>query len=240
MIHPLVPYGLKGFVWYQGEWNGGENEIYTKRMQALVGGWRKAWGNEDLPFYYVQLARMPEKDHSPWNGSGLCPTREAQLKALSIPKTGMACIIDLEGSSGWHPGDKQDVGKRLALWALRNDYGMKDVTPSGPLYKSMRIDGGRIVVSFDYADKGLILGTKKDVAPFRRDESGVVGSIAIAGEDRKWVPAKAVIEGQTIVVSSQEVPNPVAVRYGYTNDPDNCNLYNTDQLPASPFRTDNW
>lgn len=240
MIHPIVPYALRGFVWYQGEWNGGENEIYTKRMQALVGGWRKVWGNESLPFYYVQLARMPEKDHSPWLANGLTPTREAQLKALSIPNTGMACIIDLMGSSGWHPGDKQDVGRRLSLWALKNEYGMKSIVPSGPLYKSMRIDDGKIVISFDYADKGLIAGTKTDVQPFQKLDTNELPSFAIAGEDRQWHHAKAVIEGKTVVVSSPEVPNPVAVRYAYCNDPEPCHLYNTDELPASPFRTDDW
>ena len=240
MIHPLVPFALRGFVWYQGEWNGGENDIYVKRMQALIGGWRKIWGMGELPFYYVQLARMPENDHSPWLGNGLSPTREAQRKCLSIPHTGMASIIDLEGSSGWHPGNKQDPAKRLTRWALRNEYGMKDLVPSGPLYKSMRVEGSTIVLGFDAVGTGLMVGLKKGLEPVQKASNTTPGSFAIAGGDKKWFPAKAAIKGAEVVVSSPDVAKPVAVRYGYCNDPDNCNLYNNEGLPASPFRTDEW
>ncbi|MCX6343847.1 MAG: sialate O-acetylesterase [Armatimonadetes bacterium] len=239
MIHPLVPFALRGFVWYQGEWNGGEDDIYVERMKALIGGWRKIWGMGDLPFYYVQLARMPEKDHSPWLGNGLTPTREAQLKSLSIPNTGMSCIIDLEGSSGWHPGNKQDPSKRLALWALKNEYGMNNLVVSGPLYKSMRFEGNKIIISFDYTGSGLMVGLKNGLEPVKQ-LLGTLGSFGIAGEDKKWFPATADIIGKEVIVSSPDVAAPAAVRYGYCNDPDNCNLYNIEGLPASPFRTDNW
>jgi sialate O-acetylesterase len=241
MIHPLVPFALRGFVWYQGEWNGGEGDIYVKRMQALVGGWRKIWGRGELPFYYVQLARMAEKNHSPWLGDGLSSIRDAQLKSLSIPHTGMASLIDLEnGEFNWHPGNKQDPAKRLARWALNHEYGMQNLVPSGPLYKSMRVDGDKIAIAFDYVASGLMVGLKKGLEPVQRLTDAELASFAIAGEDRKWVLAKASIKGAEVVVSSPDVPKPVAVRYAYANNPEGCNLYNKEGLPASPFKTDDW
>ncbi len=242
MIHPLVPFSLRGFVWYQGEWNGGENDIYVKRMEALITGWRKVWGRDDLPFYYVQLARMPQKDSLPWQGDGLSPTREAQRRSLAIPHTGMAVIIDLPGESGWHPRNKQDVAKRLARWALAKDYGQKDLVYSGPLYKDMKVEGGRIRIAFEppSVGSGLMAGTKDGLAPVQPAPGQPLGSFAIAGADRKWVRATAVIDGRDVVVSSAEVPAPVAVRYAYGQDPADANLYNTEGLPASPFRTDDW
>lgn len=240
MIYPLVPFALRGFVWYQGEWNGGENDIYVKRMQALIGGWRAVWGNPDLPFYYVQLARMPQKDCLPWQGDGLSPTREAQRKCLSIPHTGMATIIDLEGSSGWHPTNKQDVAKRLSLWALRNEYGRKSLVVSGPLYKQMDVQGTKIRVRFDSVGSGLVIGTKSGPEPVKLTPDQPLRNFAVAGADKKWVCATAVINDNDVLVSSPDVANPVAVRYAYCQDPEGCNLYNKDGLPASPFRTDDW
>jgi sialate O-acetylesterase len=251
MIHPLVPFAIRGAVWYQGEWNGGEDEVYHQRMKTLVAGWRSVWNMPEMPFYYVQLARMPEKDHSPWLGNGLAPTRDAQRRSLDIPHTGMAVIIDLEGSSGWHPGDKQDVGLRLSLWALRNEYGMKDLACSGPLYKSMTVEGNRIRIKFDNVGSGLMIASKTGVAPIKRTPDQKLNSFAIAGSDpaapagsavasNRWFNASATIDGNDVLVSAPEVPNPVAVRYAYCNDPEGCNLYNKEELPASPFRTDNW
>lgn len=240
MIHPLVPFALRGFVWYQGEWNGGENDIYVKRMEALIGGWRKVWGRDDLPFYYVQLARMPTKDQSPWLGDGLAPTREAQRRSLAIPQTGMATIIDLPGDSGWHPRNKQDVAKRLSLWALRNEYGNKDLVVSGPLYRDMKVEGNRIRVRFDSTGSGLAIGAKEGLKPVEFPAGVALKCFAVAGADRRWVHATAVIDGTDVVVSSPEVAQPVAVRYAYCNDPEGANLYNREGLPASPFRTDDW
>ena len=240
MIHPIVPFGIRGVVWYQGEWNGGENDIYVKRMQALIAGWRKVWARPDLPFYYVQLARMPQKDTPPWKGDGLTPTREAQRRSLAIPHTGMAVIIDLPGSSGWHPPNKQDVAKRLSLWALRNEYGRKDLVCSGPLYSGMTVEGSRIRLTFDHTGSGLMVGTKNGLEPVKPAPDQPLNSFAMAGADRKWVLADAVIDGATVVVSSPEVPKPAAVRYAYCQDPEGANLYNKEGLPASPFRTDEW
>ena len=240
MIYPLVPFGIRGVVWYQGEWNGGEDEIYARRMRALIQGWRKAWGNEDLPFYYVQLARMPQKDSLPWQGDGLSPTRDAQRRSLAIPHTGMAVIIDLEGDAGWHPRNKQDVAKRLSLWALRNEYGQKDLVVSGPLFKDIAVEGAKIRIHFDSVGTGLMIATKTGLEPVKLTPSEPLRNFAVAGADRKWVLANAVFDGNDVVLSSLEVPNPVAVRYAYCQDPTGCNLYNKEGLPASPFRTDNW
>jgi len=240
MIYPLVPFALRGFVWYQGEWNGGENDIYVKRMQALIGGWRAVWGLPELPFYFVQLARMPQKDGLPWQGDGLSPTREAQRKCLAIPHTGMATIIDLEGSSGWHPTNKQDVAKRLSLWALRNEYGRKNLVVSGPLYKQMEVQGAKIRLHFESVGSGLVSGTKSGPELVKLTPNEPLKNFAVAGADKKWMPATAVIEGNDVVVCAPEVPNPVAVRYAYCQDPVGCNLFNKDNLPASPFRTDDW
>lgn len=240
MIHPLVPFGLRGFVWYQGEWNGGENDVYVKRMQALIGGWRKVWGREDLPFYYVQLARMPQKDNPPWMGDGLSPTREAQRRCLAIPNTGMATIIDLPGDSGWHPRNKQDVAKRLALWAMRNEYGRKDLVVSGPLFREMAVEGSKVRIRFDSVGSGLVVGAKSGLEPMKPTPEQALGCFAVAGADRRWVHATATIDGDAVVASAPEVPQPVAVRYAYCNDPEGANLYNREGLPASPFRTDEW
>jgi len=240
MIQPLVPYGLRGFVWYQGEWNGGENDIYVKRMEALIAGWRTVWGQDDLPFYYVQLARMPQEDNPPWQGDGLSPTREAQRRSLAIPHTGMAVIIDLPGDPGWHPRNKQDVSKRLSLWALHHQYGQEELVYSGPLYREMIQEEGAIRIRFDHTGSGLMAGTKDGLNPVQPAPGQPLASFAVAGADRQWVPANAVIDGHDVVVSAPEVPEPVAVRYAYCQDPEGANLYNKEGLPASPFRTDQW
>jgi sialate O-acetylesterase len=240
MIFPLLPFPLRGVVWYQGEWNGGENEVYVQRMRALIAGWRAVWKKPDMPFYYVQLARMPQKDCVPWQGDGLAPTREAQRKSLAIPYTGMATIIDLEGSSGWHPANKQDVAKRLSLWALRNEYGQKDLVVSGPLYKTHSVEGASIRIRFDSVGSGLVIGAKSGREAMKLTPDVPLRNFALAGADKRWFHAKAVLEGNDVLVSSPEVPSPVAVRYAYCQDPVGCNLFNKEGLPASPLRTDEW
>jgi sialate O-acetylesterase len=151
----------------------------------------------------------------------------------------MAVTIDVGEPNESHPRNKQDVGKRLALWALAKVYGFH-ITFSGPVYRNQTIEGGKIRISFDYAENGLMAGEKDGLAPVREVKDGRIGWFAIAGEDRKWHWANAVTDGPAIVVSSDEVPNPVAVRYAFTNNPEGIKLYNREGLPASPFRTDNW
>ena len=248
MINPLVRYGIKGALWYQGENNGNEGDSYFQKKRALIGGWRKAWDIGDFPFYFVQLCSFSgypgtKPNESPVGGEGWAALRMAQLKTLAIPKTGMAVSIDLAdiGNHGnIHPTNKKDVGERLALWSLAKDYGKKDLVSSGPLYKAMKIEEGKIRITFDSVGSGLTAATKKGYDPMVKDPSGLLKKFAIAGEDKKWVWADAVIEGATVVVSSPSVPKPVAVRYAFSWDPDGCNLYNLEGLPASPFRTDEW
>jgi sialate O-acetylesterase len=180
---------------------------------------------------------------NPANGNGWPKLRMAQNRTLTIPNTGMAVAIDLAdvGNPGdIHPKNKRDVGERLALWALAKDYGKKDLVYSGPLYKEMKVDGDKIRILFDHVGSGLTVATKKGYDPMVKDPQGKLRRFAIAGEDKKWVWANAVIDGATVVCSSPEVPKPLAVRYAFAQNPEGCNLYNNEGLPASPFRTDEW
>lgn len=247
-IHPLTRYGIKGAIWYQGESNGDEGETYYQKLRALIGGWRAAWGEGDFPFYLVQLAGRFSSDYTPAGkdpagGDGWAKIRMAQFKALTIPHTGMAVAMDLADvrePGDIHPKNKRDVGERLALWALAKDYGKKDLVYSGPLYKEKKIKANKIRIVFDSVGSGLTVANKKGFAPVVKEPQGKLKRFAIAGDDKKWAWANAVIDGKTVVVSSPEVPKPVAVRYAYTMSGDNCNLYNNEGLPASPFRTDVW
>jgi len=226
MISPLLPYGIRGAIWYQGEGNGDRGIQYRKLFKALINGWREVWGEGDFPFYFVQLANfMPvvsKPTEEPW-----AYLREAQTMALELPNTGMAVAIDIGDAEDIHPTNKQDVGKRLALNALAQVYG-KNIPYSGPMYKSMKTDGNKLRIQFAHTNGGLKIKGSKQLKGF-----------AIAGTDKKFVWAKAKIEGNEIVVWNSKVQNPVAVRYAWANNPV-CNLYNGADLPASPFRTDDW
>lgn len=243
MIHPIVPMPIKGALWYQGESNGPEGETYFQKMQALIGGWRKNWGQGDFPFYFVQLANYQAPTEDAAGGNGWAKLREAQLKTLALPNTGMAVIIDtvpLAQAPDIHPKNKYDVGARLAQWALARDYAQKGVVASGPLFQALKIDGSKAHLSFDYTGGGLIVGKKDGRNPATEAKDEKLKRFAIAGEDKKWFWAEAVIEGSTVVVSSPDVKAPVAVRYAFEMNPDGANLYNRAGLPASPFRTDSW
>jgi sialate O-acetylesterase len=245
MIAPWTRLPIAGAIWYQGESNGGDGDIYMNKMRALIGGWRAAWKQGDFPFYFVQLAAFyggsykPEND-TPAGGEGYARIRMAQTKTLAVPHTGMACAIDVGDATDIHPRNKFDVGKRLALWALKNDYGKADVVVSGPIFKEAKVDGNKIRISFDYLGGGLMVGKKVGRNPVDEVKDGKLARFAIAGEDKKFVWADAVIDGDTVVVSSAQVPNPVAVRYAYAAFPGGANLYNKAGLPAVPFRTDSW
>ena len=226
MIAPLIPYGIGGVIWYQGEANAGRAYQYRTLFPAMIKNWRKDWGQDDFPFLFVQLANFravnPQPTESDW-----AELREAQLMTLALPNTGMAVIIDIGDAKNIHPKNKQDVGKRLALWALARSY-EKELVYSGPIYKLMKTKGNKIILYFDHVGGGLIAGGDEPLKGF-----------AIAGADRKFVWADARIDGDNIVVSSDEVSAPVAVRYAWADNPV-CNLYNDQRLPASPFRTDKW
>ncbi len=239
MIHPLAPFAMRGAIWYQGESNGGEGESYYHKTQALVNGWRELF-NPDLAFYWVQLANWQSPNDNPAGGDGWAKIREAQRKALNIKHTGMAVIIDIGEAGDIHPRNKQDVGWRLAQWALHQTYDKKDVVPSGPLYKSQKVEGDSIRVSFDHVGNGLIVGKKEGLEPTKEVKDGKLGRFAIAGADKQWHWAEATIDGEDVIVKSPEVKAPVAVRYAFSMNPAGANLYNKEGIPASPFRTDDW
>ncbi|MCF7803738.1 MAG: glycosyl hydrolase family 2 [Candidatus Marinimicrobia bacterium] len=221
MIAPITPLTIRGVIWYQGEANTGRPEQYKTLFPTMIRDWRDQFGQENMPFYYVQIAPY---DYGPETASQRL--REAQFETLSVPYTGMAVTLDIGNPDNIHPANKQDVGKRLARWALVNEYG-KDAIPSGPLYTSMEKIDGKVILHFDYADGGLKI-TGDGSANFR-----------IAGNDRTFYPANVKVRKSTIVVSHPEVPNPVAVRYAW-DDTSAASLFNKAGLPASSFRTDDW
>ena len=226
MIAPLIPYGIAGAIWYQGESNAGRAYQYRKLFPAMIKNWRDDWGLGDFAFIFVQLANFKERKPDPGE-SDWAELREAQSMTLALPNTGMAVIIDIGDANDIHPKNKQDVGKRLSLWALANTY-KQQLEYSGPVYKSSKTEGNRIILTFDHAAGGLVAAPEPPLKGF-----------AIAGADRKFVWAEAAIEGDTVVVSSDKVSQPVAVRYAWADNP-LCNLSNKEGLPASPFRTDDW
>ncbi len=227
MIAPLLNYSIKGVIWYQGESNAKYPPEYHKLFSALIADWRQKWNQGDFPFLYVQLHNFMEVKDQP-SESDWAEVREAQLKTLTVPNTAMAVAIDIGEWNDIHPLNKEDVGKRLALAAQNVAYGEKDVVYSGPIYQSMKADGNKIILTFTNTDGGLVAKGCEELKYF-----------AIAGPDKKFLWAKAKIEGDKIVVWSDEVTNPVAVRYAWADNPDGANLYNKKGLPASPFRTDN-
>jgi sialate O-acetylesterase len=224
MITPLVPFAIRGVIWYQGESNAGRAYQYRTLFPVMIRNWRSAWGR-DFPFYFVQLAnwraRKSQPDESDW-----AELREAQAMTLREPQTGMAVTIDIGDGNDLHPRNKLDVGRRLAAWALAGTYGQK-VIPSGPLFDRYTIEGDKARIYFKY-NAGL-----------KTSDGGPVKGFAIAGEDRRFVWADARIDGDAVIVSSPTVSKPVAVRYAWADNP-TVNLYNAGGLPASPFRTDDW
>ena len=239
MIRPIIPFGIKGVIWYQGEGNAGRPWDYDKLMTALIGDWRGRWGLGDFPFLFVQLAAFQTPVKEPVQKDGWPVIRDMQLRTLKIPRTGMAVAIDIGEANDIHPHDKLDVGHRLALIARHMAYG-ENIEFSGPIYDGMKAEGDRIRIHFKHA-RGLKIGAHPqifdDVPPVAAPAE--LPAFSIAGSDKKWVPAKAVIEGESVVVSSEQVKEPVAVRYGWAKNPA-CHLYNGTNLPASPFRTDDW
>ncbi len=227
MIYPIIPYTIRGAIWYQGETNCMNNDgikYYTK-MKALINGWRKLWQEGDFPFYYVQLA--------PWNygeDTLLLPKFwEVQTTCLSIPNTGMAITTDLvDDITNIHPINKQDVGLRLALWALAKTYNQDKIVYSGPIYKDMSIEGDKIKINFNYTGSGLSSKNGEALSWFY-----------IAGSDSSFVKAQTKIEGNSVIVWNDNIKTPVAVRFGWSQAA-MPNLINKEGLPASPFRTDKW
>ena len=238
MINPLLPYAIKGAIWYQGEANAYNGADYGILFPTMIRDWREKWGQGDFPFLFVQLAGYGVPTTDPTRGRWAL-LREGQSKALALPNTGMATAIDVGHPTGIHPINKYPVGERLALLAKQVAYGQA-VVASGPTYGSMKADGGKIRVAFQNTGSGLVIGVPPampgaEPTPVPAELTG----FEIAGADQNWVPAKAVIDGTTVVVSSEQVPAPVAVRYCWADYPP-CSLYNKEGLPAYPFRTDDW
>lgn len=234
MIHPLVNFAIRGAIWYQGESNRNDCLLYEKKMEALIRGWREVWKLGDLPFGYVQLApyNYPYDREVP-NGDvpdffRLPLIWEAQVNTLRLPSTGMAIVTDITDLNDIHPRDKKDVGARLALWARAKVYGETGLVYSGPLFRSMTVEGDKARISFEHTGGGLIAN---DGQPLKWFE--------IAGEDRIFYKAEAEISGDTVIVRSPRVAVPVAVRFGW-HQLAVPNLANKEGLPASPFRTDRW
>jgi sialate O-acetylesterase len=224
MVHPFLGYGIKGVIWYQGEQNRSNPEIYDQLMVSMVREWRDLWDRGEFPFYYVQIAPFAYKDTI---GSANL-LREAQLKASSqISNSGMVVTMDVGAEQFIHPADKTTISKRLAYWAMANTYGMKGLPYASPVYQSMQVDKDLVTISFANAENGLSSFGKPLTA------------FEIAGVDKVFYPATARITGKGVVVQSSQVKNPVAVRYAFS-DWATGNLFNTEGLPASPFRTDNW
>ncbi|MEO0293706.1 MAG: sialate O-acetylesterase [candidate division WOR-3 bacterium] len=225
MVNPLIPYGIKGVIWYQGESNVGRERQYKELFPALIEGWRESWGEGAFPFYFVQIAPYLYEGE---NSTTSAKLREAQLVSmLTVPNTGMVVTLDIGDLNNIHPSNKVDVGKRLALWALNKSYGRENVVCSGPIFKSMVKKGSKIILYFDYIGSGLVSKEEK------------LKGFKIAGEDRVFVDAEAYIKDNTVIVYSKEVYEPVAVRYAFT-DGSEASLFNKEGLPASPFRTDDW
>jgi sialate O-acetylesterase len=222
MIHPLVPFGIRGAIWYQGESNSGEGMHYAERMKALVGGWRHIWGGGSLPFYFVQIAPFnyggnPERIGEFWEGQAAA--------ARMIPDSGMVVINDIGDLKDIHPANKQEVGRRLALWALARTYGKQDIVCSGPVFKSMSQDGSKLRLTFENAAGGLSSRDRKPLTWFE----------IIDAEEGGFVPADATIDGSSVVLSAKDVKNPVAMRFAWSMlaEP---NLVNSAGLPAGAFR----
>ena len=238
MIHPLVPFAIRGAVWYQGESNVANAHHYQTRFSLMIRDWRRRWGQGDFPFYYVQIA--------PFNYGGKFNTAcaelwDAQRRTLALPNTGMAVSTDVTSTHDNHASNKLAIGERLALWALAKTYGRKDIVYSGPLYRSMVVDGDRARILFDHVGGGLASRNRKPLDWF-----------SIAGKDRVFHPATATIDpstrsgqassgqaGESVVVRSPKVAQPIAVRFGWSGIAQ-PNLMNKEGLPASPFRTDDW
>lgn len=226
-INPLVGFTIKGAIWYQGENSSGRgfSHLYGDQLPTLITDWRTRWGQGDFPFAWVQLPNFRSPQTEPSQTDGWVQVQEGMLKTLSLPNTGMAVTIDVGEAKDIHPKDKQSVGQRLAQWALASVY-EKDMLPMGPIYRTSKVDGNKVIIEFDHSD-GL------------RAKGDKVEGFAIAGPDKKFVWADAKIDGDKVIVSSDKVTEPASVRYAWAANPV-FSLYNAANIPASPFRTDDW
>jgi len=229
MLSPLIPYGIRGAIWYQGEANGDRAYQYRRTFPLMINDWRQRWHEGDFPFYFVQLSSFNAGHGMELTGSNWAELREAQLLTLSLPNTGMAVTTDIGNPMDVHPTNKQDVGLRLALNALQKTYGM-NLVPCGPIYRSISIKDSLAILHFSNTGSGLDI----------HNRYGYLQGFQVAGADQQFKWAKAWVKGDSVIVYNETITAPVAVRYGWTDDAMDANLYNKEGLPASPFRTDHW
>jgi sialate O-acetylesterase len=231
MVHPLVSFGIKGAIWYQGESNTGRAHQYRQAFPLMIKDWRNRWGQGDFPFYFVQLATYFAGGGGNKNsGNEWAELREAQALTLQLPNTGMVVTTDIGNPKDIHPTNKQEVGRRLAQVALQQTYGQSSLQAQGPVFAEATPQGRQLVVRFAHTGSGLMA----------KDAYGYLYGFEVAGADRQWHYARAWIEGNTVVVQSDKVAAPVAVRYNWTDNAEAGNLYNMEGLPAAPFRSDSW
>ena len=227
MVNPLIPYGIRGVLWYQGETNTGRAYQYRQALPLLIADWRQHWNIGNFPFYIVQLSSFGDDNSE--TGSNWAELREAQTRTLNIPNTGIAVTTDIGNALDVHPKNKQDVGRRLAAIALNNLYG-HPMQFSGPVFDSFKTDSDKVILSFSHVGGGLSV----------HDKYGYLKGFTVAGEDRRFHYAKAYIEGNTVVVYADAVSRPSAVRYAWADDAGDANLFNQEGFPAISFRTDQW
>lgn len=242
MIHPVVPYGIKGAIWYQGESNRKMNpEKYARHIDALITGWRKAWNQDDFPLYYCQLAGFKEAVEGPdvlADYEGWVTVCDQMRRALSVKNTGMAVLNDIGEANDIHPRNKIDAGKRLAYWALAKDYGRTEIDYSGPLYRSHKIEDGKVIITFDEVAEGLMIGRKILLDPAIKVD-GPLDGFHIQDQNGKWHWAKAnIISPNQVEVFHPNIHNPKAARYAWSTNPVRANLYNKAGLPTSVFTTE--
>lgn len=242
MDYPLVPSYIKGLIWYQGEnseTNVQSTDSYFLKEKALAQGWKRAFGLDDFPFYVVLLANFqgPPANATP-DTTGWADTRIQQTNVLGIPHGGIASATDIGDAGDIHPQDKMDVGERLALWALKNDYGRTTIVPSGPVIRDVTVSGNKAICEFDYVGAGLMVGSKTLFQPTQEAVGGTLVRFSIAGADGVWYNADAVIKGSTVELASAMVEKPAKVAYACWMNPAGANLYNRDGLPAVPFYVD--
>ncbi len=229
MLYPLIQYSIKGAIWYQGETNAGRAYQYRTAFPLMISDWRQHFKQGDFPFLFVQLSTFGSAEANSKNGSDWAELREAQAMTLTLPNTGMAVITDIGNPADIHPKNKQDVGKRLANIALHDVY-EKAAEYTGPTYQSMKADGNKVILTFTHTGSGLLV----------KDKYGYIKGFEIAGADKQFHYAKAMVEGDKIIVHADGITQPVAVRYNWANDASEGNLFNKELFPAAPFRTDDW
>jgi sialate O-acetylesterase len=239
MVYPVIPYAIKGVIWYQGEENTRLNtERYGDYFKVMVRGWREQWGQGDFPFYFAQLASFKDPVAEPVDFDGWASVCDQQRRALCLKNTGMAVLNDIGEANDIHPHNKVDAGKRLALWALKHDYGQDELVCSGPLYKRHEIKDGTVIITFDSVGSGLMSGVKTGISATKETDEPLQ-YFQICGADRQWKWAQAEITGSdSVTVSHPDVPDPVVVRYAWASNPETANLYNKEGLPTSIFTTE--